>query len=54
MDPVVRKEKFSELTQLYTEIIKAHRAGDKVTRDAKVAERKEKVNAFKALKNQKA
>jgi len=54
MDPVVRKEKFAELTRLYKEIVKAHVAGDKVTRDAKVAERKAKVVEFKALKNQKA
>ncbi len=50
MDPVVRKEKFTELTTLYSEIIKAHRAGDKATRDIKLAERKVKVAEFKSLK----
>jgi hypothetical protein len=50
MDPAVRKEKFAELTKLYDEIVKAHRARDKATRDAKVAERKVKVAEFQALK----
>ncbi len=50
MDPVVRKEKFAELTTLYADIVKAHRAKDVATRDAKLAERKAKVAEFKALK----
>ncbi len=50
MDPVVRKEKFTELTNLYTDMIKAHRAGNKTTRDAKLAERKVKLAEFKHLK----
>ncbi len=54
MDPVVRKEKFTELTKLYKEIIQAHRAKDKETVKAKVAERKAKVAEFKKLKAQKA
>jgi hypothetical protein len=53
MDPATRKEKFAELTKLYKEVIKAHRNGDKTTRDAKWAERKTKVAEFKALKSQK-
>ena len=54
MDSATRKEKFSELTTLYNDIIKAHRAKDVATRDAKVAERKTKVAEFKALKAMKA
>ena len=53
MDPIaVKKEKFSELTKLYNEIVKAHRANDKATVAAKVAERKQKVTEFKAGKAQ--
>ncbi len=53
MDPSVRKEKFAELSRLYNEVVKAHREGDKATRDAKWQERKTKVAEFKALKTQK-
>jgi hypothetical protein len=53
MDPEVRKQKFSELTTLYNEVIKAHVSGNKVMRDEKWEERKIKVAEFKALKNQK-
>jgi hypothetical protein len=54
MDSATRKEKFGELKKLYKEIIQAHRAKDKETVKAKLAERKEKVAEFKKLKAQRA
>lgn len=50
MDPAVRKEKFAELTQMYKDVVKSAKSGDKAAARAKWAERKVKVAEFKALK----
>jgi hypothetical protein len=50
MDSATIKEKFAELTQLYNEVVKASRSGDKATAQSKWAERNAKVAEFKAMK----
>ena len=49
MDPAARKALFIEVHNLKRDAIKAHKAGDKATADAKKAERAAKVAILKTL-----